>query len=98
LFRAALRPLVFVIIVTSLPHRSISPVGNYKFETSRGDRDAMNEDPVALITGATHDIGLAVAHRFLAAGWHVAMLDVLGDTIGDSARLSRRDPAESLWH
>jgi meso-butanediol dehydrogenase / (S,S)-butanediol dehydrogenase / diacetyl reductase len=59
----------------------------------------MNEinDPVALITGAARGIGLAVAHRFLAAGWRVAMLDVLGDTLGDAhAALSDTEQAHSM--
>jgi NAD(P)-dependent dehydrogenase (short-subunit alcohol dehydrogenase family) len=50
---------------------------------------------VALITGAARGIGLATAKRFLADGWHVALLDIerqlLADAVGTLA-----DPDHTL--
>ncbi len=54
----------------------------------------MTMSRVAVVTGAARGIGLAVAKRFLAEGWRVAMLDILADrqaaeaaALGDGERV-----------
>jgi NAD(P)-dependent dehydrogenase (short-subunit alcohol dehydrogenase family) len=50
---------------------------------------------VALVTGAARGIGLAVARRFLAAGWRVALLDIDGKSLHDAVA-SLADPENAL--
>lgn len=53
--------------------------------------------PVALVTGAARGIGLAIAQRFLAQGYRVAMLDVDGPTLeGAASRLADTDRVLAL--
>ena len=42
--------------------------------------------PVAVVTGAARGIGLAVARRFLAQGWRVALLDIDSSALAAAAR------------
>jgi len=59
----------------------------------------MNTEPhkVALVTGAARGIGLATAKRFLADGWHVALLDIDGDNLRRTlAAIARPDATMAL--
>jgi NAD(P)-dependent dehydrogenase (short-subunit alcohol dehydrogenase family) len=48
---------------------------------------------VVLVTGAARGLGLAAATKFLAEGWQVAMLDILGDTLRAAAKALNRPDA-----
>jgi len=50
---------------------------------------------VAVVTGAARGIGLAVAERFLAEGWRVAMLDIDAETLAKTES-SLSDPDRVL--
>ncbi len=53
----------------------------------------MNEiSKVAVVTGAARGIGLAIAQKFLADGYRVALLDVDAETLAMTAALLRDQP------
>ncbi|NBQ76754.1 MAG: SDR family NAD(P)-dependent oxidoreductase, partial [Acetobacteraceae bacterium] len=49
----------------------------------------------ALVTGAARGIGLAVAQRFLAEGWNVALLDINADQLRETMA-ALAEPAKTL--
>ncbi|MEK9672206.1 MAG: SDR family NAD(P)-dependent oxidoreductase [Rhodospirillaceae bacterium] len=56
-----------------------------------------NKHKVCVITGAARGIGLAVARRFLAEGWRVALVDIDGEgQARAAARSSTSAPSRAL--
>jgi NAD(P)-dependent dehydrogenase (short-subunit alcohol dehydrogenase family) len=53
---------------------------------------------VALVTGAARGIGLAVARRFLAEDWRVALLDIERELLDDAAAALGRPDATLALH
>jgi NAD(P)-dependent dehydrogenase (short-subunit alcohol dehydrogenase family) len=52
---------------------------------------ASRRPPVAIVTGAAHGIGRAIAQRLLDEGWRVAVVDLPGSGLGRVyARAARR--------
>ncbi len=53
-------------------------------------------EKVAVITGAARGIGLAIAQKFLATGYRVALLDYDAATLAQTAEALREQPAQPL--
>ena len=70
----------------------------YKIHPTINRTGGMTAEPEGrAVTGAARGIGLAVAKRFLAEGWCVALLDIEGELLhGALAALARPDPALAL--
>ena len=79
------------------PFAAQSPTTRYKTGPAINGTDAMSDRPqnVALVTGAARGIGLAVAKRFLAEGWRVALLDIEGGLLKDAVAVLA-DPDNTL--
>src|SRR3954452_25020018 len=63
-----------------------SVIGTLSSSTANGPPMPPSLQKVALVTGAARGIGLAVAKRFLAEGWRVALLDIDGQALESIAK------------